>query len=58
MLRSMIVGLAIAALLQLGDKAFSPVGEVTLAAQRIDWVKVQTEALERLIYLGYTLITR
>jgi|GEM_PF-1328468 len=58
MLRSMIIGLAIAALLQVGDKIFSPAEEVLLAAHRIDWVMVQTEALGRLINLGYTLIAR
>ena len=57
MLRSMIIGLAIAAFLLVGDHSFSPADGVTLAAQRIDWVQVQTNALTRLIGNGFTLLT-
>ena len=57
MLRSMIIGLAIAAILLVGDHSFSPADGVPLAAQRIDWVQVQTRALPRLIGNGCTLLT-
>ena len=52
MLRSMIIGLVIAALLQVGGHVFSPASPVSLAAHRIDWVKVQTDALARLLCSG------
>lgn len=52
MLRSMIIGLAIAALLQIGGNAFSPPSTVSVGEQRIDWVKVQTDALARLLCNG------
>jgi hypothetical protein len=53
----MIIGLTIAAFLLVGDHSFSPADGVTLAAQRIDWVQVQTNALTRLIGNGFTLLT-
>lgn len=58
MLRSMIIGLAIAAVLQIGCQSLSPVEGVTLAAKRIDWVQVQTDALARLVGTGFTSLTR
>lgn len=58
MLRSMIIGLAIAALLQVGGHRFVPPTGVTLTAQRIDWVTAQTDALGHLLCNGYTLLTR
>lgn len=62
MLRSMIVGLAIAALLQLGAKGVTPEEGVVLAADHIahraDWAAVQAEAVDRLICQAYTLIAR
>lgn len=58
MLRSMIIGLSIAALLQFGASIVSPVENVALAAHRIDWVKLQTEALSRLVSKGFTLTLR
>jgi hypothetical protein len=58
MLRSMIIGLAIAALLQFGGYSFVPPTGVALTAQRIDWVTAQTNALTHLLCDGYTLLTR
>lgn len=58
MLRSVIIGLAIAALLQFGGYSFAPTTGVSLAAQRIDWVTAQTTALTHLLCEGYTLLTR
>lgn len=58
MLRSMIIGLAIAAVLQCGARTVASTHGVALAAQRIDWVQTQSEALAHLIADGYTLLTR
>lgn len=58
MLRSMIIGLAIASLLQFGARTFAPPHAMALAAQRIDWVTMQAEAVDRLICRGYKLLTR
>ena len=58
MLRSMIIGLAIAALLQFGGYSFAPLAGVSLTAQPIDWVAAQTTALTHLLCDGYTLLTR
>ena len=58
MLRSMIIGLAIAAILQIGGYCVAPANGLSLAAQRIDWVQIQTKALERLIGNGFTSLTR
>lgn len=57
MLRSMIIGLAIAALLQVGTRTVTPPNGVALAKQ-IDWVQVQSNALAHLIYGGCTSFTR
>ncbi len=57
MLRSMIIGLAIAALLQVGARTLAPTDSVSLARQ-IDWVQVQSKALSRLACDGFTLLTR
>lgn len=51
MLRSMIIGLAIAALLQVGGRTVASTSEAALA-RHIDWVEVQTEALTHLIWEG------
>ena len=58
MLRSMIIGLAIAAILQIGGHNLTAADGLSLAAKRIDWVKVQTNALARLIDNGFTSQTR
>ena len=58
MLRSMIIGLAIAAILQIGGYCIAPANSLALAAQRIDWVQVQTNALAHLIDKGFTSLTR
>jgi hypothetical protein len=58
MLRSMIIGLAIAALLLVGGHSFSSGDGVSLTAKRIDWVQVQTDALSRLVSSGYTSLIR
>jgi hypothetical protein len=52
----MMIGLAVAALLQIGAKSFSPIQGVVLAARQIDWVEVQTKALTRLFRDGPTLL--
>ncbi len=57
MLRSMIIGLAIAALLQVGARTVAST-DMTLAAKRIDWVQVQTNALAHMLCNGITLGTR
>lgn len=57
MLRSMIIGLAIAAVLQLATQIVAN-ADVTLAAKRIDWVQVQTDALTRMLCSGIPLRTR
>lgn len=53
MLRSMIIGLAIAAMLQFGTRIAAS-SDVSLAAQRIDWVQLQTKALARIVCDGYS----
>lgn len=58
MLRSMIIGIAIAAMLQVGTRTIAPDQHLTFAAQRIDWVQVQTNALGRILCDGYTWLTR
>ena len=58
MLRSMIIGLAIAALLQCGARSVASAHGVELAARKIDWVQIQSEALKHLLADGYTLLTR
>ncbi len=57
MLRSMIIGLAIAALLQVGARTVASTNGVALAKQ-IDWVQVQSDALRHLIYNGCIFFTR
>jgi hypothetical protein len=54
----MIIGLAIAAILQIGGYCIAPANSLALAAQRIDWVQVQTNALAHLIGKGFTSLTR
>ena len=58
MLRSMIIGLAIAAVLQIGVHSLAASAGLSVAAKRIDWVQVQTNALARLIGTGFTSQTR
>jgi hypothetical protein len=58
MLRSMIIGLAVAALLQIGGHSFARPAGVSLTAQRIDWVAAQTTALTHLLCDGTALLTR
>lgn len=58
MLRSMFIGLAVAAVLQLANFSMAPVGGLTLAAERLDWVQVQTTALSRLFGEGLFRLTR
>jgi hypothetical protein len=57
MLRSMIVGLAIAAMLQFATRT-TVSSDVTLAAQQIDWVQIQTKALTTLLGESCALFTR
>lgn len=58
MLRSMIIGLAIAALLQAGARTVASSTDFSLAAKPIDWVQVQTNALGHLLCDGYTRLKR
>lgn len=58
MRRSMIIGLAIAALLQLGSHSAAPAGGVSLASHRIDWVVMQANAVARVVCDGYTFLAR
>lgn len=58
MRRSMIIGLAIAALLQLGTHSVAPAANVSLASQRIDWVVMQANTLTRIVCGGYTFLAR
>lgn len=57
MLRSMIIGLAIAAMLQFGTRLVVA-NDVTLASQHIDWVQLQTKALASIVCQASTLIMR
>jgi hypothetical protein len=58
MLRSMVIGLAIASLLQFGAENFAPANTVSLAAQRIDWVTLQAQAVDHLVCQGYRVLSR
>jgi hypothetical protein len=58
MLRSMFIGLAIAALLQVGVHTAAPAMNVSAASQKIDWVTVQAKALTRLLCDTTTLSVR
>jgi hypothetical protein len=58
MLRSMIIGLAIAALLQCGARTVASTHGIELAARQIDWVQIQSQALTHLITDARTLLTR
>ena len=58
MLRSMIIGLAIAALLQVGVQSFSPAAGLALATKQIDWVAIQADAVAQLLNHGFTLLVR
>lgn len=50
MLRSMIIGLAIAALLQVGVHVAPPTAaSLAAAARQIDWIQLQSNALLHLI---------
>ena len=58
MLRSMLIGLAVAALLQVGVHSVAPSAELSMASHRIDWVSVQANTLSRLICGSLTTLTR
>lgn len=58
MLRSVIIGLAVATLLHVGSQAVVPASGVAMTAQRIDWAKAQATAMARLVHDGYTLLVR
>ncbi len=57
MLRSMVIGLAVAALLQVGAHTVASTDGIALA-KRIDWVQVQSDALAHLMWDGYMLLVR
>ncbi|GAA0567875.1 hypothetical protein [Rhizomicrobium electricum] len=56
MRRSMIIGLAIAALLQVGVHSVAPMTDVSLASHRIDWVVMQANTVTRILCDGYTFL--
>jgi hypothetical protein len=58
MLRSMIIGLAVAALLQAGVHTAAPAVNVSVASQKIDWVAVQARTLARLVCDSHALPVR
>lgn len=58
MLRSMLVGLAIAALLQLGTHVSAPVSGPSFTSSNVSWVAVQASAIDRLVSLGGAFLTR
>jgi hypothetical protein len=58
MLRSMLIGLAVAALLQVGVHSFAPASDLSLASHRIDWVSVQANTLTRLLCANWASLTR
>lgn len=58
MLRSMFIGLAVAALLQVGVHTATPVMDVSVASHKIDWVAVQAKALARLMCGSHALQVR
>lgn len=58
MLRSMIIGLAIAGLLHVASGFVTPAAGIAQASQRIDWVTVQVESLSAVLCKGYTLLTQ
>ncbi len=58
MLRSMIIGLAVAALLQCGARTVVSFHGIELAARQIDWVQIQVKALTHLVSDGHTLMVR
>ena len=57
MLRSMIIGLAIASLLQIGAQSIAPAQAMALSARRIDWASMQSAAVDRLLCQGYRLLS-
>jgi hypothetical protein len=52
----MIIGLAIAALLQVGVHSVAPMTDVSLASHRIDWVVMQANTVTRILCDGYTFL--
>jgi hypothetical protein len=60
MLRSIIIGFAIAAILQLGVRTASPAPDLAVAAQSLNWTQLQCDgaALVRLFADGYNSLTR
>lgn len=57
MLRSMILGFAIAILLQFGAQSFAPAPITALSARQIDWASMQAAAVDRLVCQGYRLLS-
>jgi hypothetical protein len=58
MLRSMLVGLAIAALLQVGSHFSAPVSAPSFSSTHVNWVAVQASAIDRLVSFGGAFLTR
>lgn len=52
MLRSMLIGLAVAAVLQVGAQEYAPVSASSLASHHVDWVRLQAVTLARLVCDG------
>ena len=60
MLRSIIIGFAIAALLQVGVRSGSPAPDLAAVAQHLTWAQVQSDsaAFLRLVVEGCRTLTR
>ncbi|GAA0527706.1 hypothetical protein FHS83_002217 [Rhizomicrobium palustre] len=55
MIRSMLLGLSVAALLQLGA-SFCASEALIFPDHPVDWVQLQSDAMDRLVEAGFTLI--
>jgi hypothetical protein len=58
MLRSMMIGLAIAGLLHVASGYFAPAEGLAVASKRIDWVAVQADSLAAVLCKATTLLAR
>jgi hypothetical protein len=60
MLRSIIIGFAVAALLQVGVRTASPAPDLAAVAQNLNWAQLQCDgaAFVRLVVDGYATLTR
>ena len=60
MLRSIIIGFAVAALLQVGVRTASPAPDLAVVAQNLNWTQLQCDGavFVRLIADGYATLMR